>query len=306
MANITNLSWKVTKNKNWISVSPTAGTGNQSVTVQVTQAECVGEADLTGVITFTCNECPEGQKTRTINVTRCAPTDCGEPVTSTSYGKVAGEAAKCDTSKTVSVPFTSTTSYTVCGCASESSTDSKSVTVNFEKNETYDQKIHYFDVEGHTATSSNYNIKITQAAGPCTCNCNELTVSPTSFTWEWNETGSTNQKVATITCPNCLSITSVTTSTTNFNVSWNSSTKKITIVPKEENTSTTSNKTGTITIKYKRADGTATCDSKSISLTQKKRIDPCSTKTITITPTNASGQCSGGSVTFTATTTINS
>ena len=75
-----------------------------------------------------------------------------------------------------------------------------------------------------------------QAVG---CNCENLTVSPTSMSWAYDETG---DKTVTIDADPCVNITSVVIDegdTTAFTASYNASTNKVTVSPVDQNTGQT-------------------------------------------------------------------
>ena len=72
---VTNLEWKAVPSDNWITVNPTAGTGNETINITVDTSEFVDENNSAGTVTITCLSCSPQQQ-RIINVTRCPKTDC--------------------------------------------------------------------------------------------------------------------------------------------------------------------------------------------------------------------------------------
>lgn len=92
-----------------------------------------------------------------------------------------------------------------------------------------------------------------------------LSASPDELTWEWNESGSVDGKTVTVTVSDC-EISSVSTSS---GFSYSRSGNTITVWPDEQNTSTTTDKTGTLTI-----SGTNGASDITVDLTQTKKPAP--------------------------------
>ena len=124
MAEITYLNWSIDINydkpdhENWISVVDannkpvSGGSGNTEVYVKVVDAKCYDSTDLSGSVVFKCSDCTGEQTTKVMPIVRCKPEDCGTPKTELEYGTVEiYGVGKCEKSRVVEVPFTSTTSY---------------------------------------------------------------------------------------------------------------------------------------------------------------------------------------------------
>ena len=92
-----------------------------------------------------------------------------------------------------------------------------------------------------------------------------LQVSPTALAWTWDESGSSDGKTAIVTATNCTWAVKSCTSTFGYSVSGNT----ITVYPKAQNTSTTADKTGTLTLQG--SDGASDV---TVSLTQTKKPAP--------------------------------
>lgn len=92
-----------------------------------------------------------------------------------------------------------------------------------------------------------------------------LSASPDDLTWEWDESGSGDGKTVTVTVSNC-EISSVSTSS---GFSYSRSGNTITVWPDAQNTSTTTDKTGTLTI-----SGTNGASDITVDLTQTKKPAP--------------------------------
>lgn len=92
-----------------------------------------------------------------------------------------------------------------------------------------------------------------------------LFASPDELTWEWDESGNGDGKSVTVTVSNC-EISSVSTSS---GFSYSRSGNTITVWPDAQNTSTTTDKTGTLTI-----SGTNGASDITVDLTQTKKPAP--------------------------------
>jgi len=81
MAEVRNLNWTVSKNKNWIHVynrndrqhEINSGSGNMNIIITADEATTSTETDLNGTVTFVCSEV---SKTQSVSVTRCKPVGC--------------------------------------------------------------------------------------------------------------------------------------------------------------------------------------------------------------------------------------
>ena len=246
--------------EDWISVVPPNGSGSQTVQIRVTPSNIFNDPDTAGTVTFFCTSC-DPQITKTINVTRCTP-DCEyEPQGTKQYTYKEWTVDKCDTSITFSVPYTETRQPTVQGCDPKIINGSEEVTLNFLQNETTESR-----VVGEVAGK----YKVTQLAGPCTvipCGCDKLTVAPSSYHWDWNDT---TQQTIYISKDECITNVSISPETsTYFNISKGNNT--ITVSPKGQYTEEgASDRTQTITVSYR---GDSNCSS-SITLSQSSKDAP--------------------------------
>ena len=99
----------------------------------------------------------------TINYTIAQPGGCAEctaATTTTSWNNQTVSAAKCDTSKNITLSGVTTTTYTNCSPTTENVTSA--VTVNFSANNTSNPT-------SYTFTFSDATVTVNQAAGPCEC-----------------------------------------------------------------------------------------------------------------------------------------
>ena len=251
-----NSTWNVTDDASWITVSPTSGSNNGSITVTVT--ENTG-AQRTGTVTVTAT-CGTVQN---ITVTQAAPCNLTVSPTSLSFTSSAG-------SQNVSV--TSNSTWNVTDDASwitvspTSGSNNGSITVTVTEN-TGAQRTGTVTVTATCGTVQN--ITVTQAA-PC-----NLTVSPTSLSFT-SSAGSQN-----------VSVTSNSTWNVTDDASWitvsptsGSNNGSITVTVTEN---TGAQRTGTVTV-------TATCGTvQNITVTQ---AAPCN---LTVSPTSLSFTSSAGS-----------
>ena len=302
----TDLSWTATVDRTWISVSPTAGTGsNNNITITVTSADTYGETDLTGTVTFNCTSCnPQQQKV--VRVTRCAPTECVVQSVSYDYEDVTTTAECNDTSKIVTIPYTKTTTYETQGCNPKTETGSIQQTFTFPKN-TGQQDIprtFYYPSDkpiGYaTITINQRNCYVPPTPDPC--NCEYLSINKSYVSWDWNEI---SPETITITISDsCISLSDSDIKLTSGNeyFNFNYSNSVITVSPKNEYSGAGDPRTGTVTVKYSRNDGSGSCPDKTITLKQTSQGDPCAAIDINIS-SDKQVTCDGGVVKFTATET---
>ena len=113
---------------------------------------------------------------------------------------------------------------------------------------------------------SDVTVSLTQTKKPETPpDPASLQVSPTALTWTWDESGSSDGKTATVTAMNCTWSVKSCTSTFGYSVSGNT----ITVYPKAQNTSTTTDKTGKLILQ-----GSEGVSDVTLRLTQTKKPAP--------------------------------
>lgn len=265
---IENLSWTATKDKDWIRVNPTAGTGSQDVTIEVTASTVVGDTDTAGTVTFICGECNPPMR-EVVNVYRCFPTECEYESTGvTTYTFQNKEVGKCDTSIEFDVPY-ETVYKSTNGCNDKKVTGSEHVSLTFTKNDTSSPRT-VGEVEG--------KYKVTQEKGPCTsCGCSDITVSPSTMSWDWDKT---TESSATISigseCSSLISVTGVS-ATGDFKATLDGSTIKV--KPNGQNPGTSGGKTGSVTVSFTYNGTSNSCDNK-ITLSQSSQGCDCTKLTL--------------------------
>jgi len=121
-----NLSWTVTDNQGWISVSPTSGSNNGSFTVSVTAN--TGTAARTGTVTAT-----GGGITRTIAVTQAAPAANNLTVSPTSLS-LASAASSGNATVTANVSWTVSDNQTWISTSATGGSGNGSFTVSASAN----------------------------------------------------------------------------------------------------------------------------------------------------------------------------
>jgi hypothetical protein len=121
----------------------------------------------------------------------------------------------------------------------------------------------------------------TQEGKTCTCECAALSVNPTSLEWRYDETSG---KTVTIT-PGCTTNITVddTSSTDWFSVSYNDTSKVITVTPHGTNTELTA-KEGSMTVKFKACGNDCTAQFKTIPFTQASQGCTCENITVGSNP----------------------
>jgi len=265
---IDNLNWSAETSSDWITVSPTAGTGSQDINIKVEKGK-YGETDTAGTVTFICG-CDAA--TIIIPVTRCTedPIPCSKP-TEYDYTPIT---ATCE-SQDVTVNGTYT-SYTNCimiddVCVCDEITGSTAYTKTLTCN------------SGSVRSIDEY---ITQEGDcPCGgggCDCTELTLSK-----ELVSVNAGSSDTVTVT-PNCTTdITVESSDTTKATASYENDTITINGV---------ANGNATITVKYTAGDN-PDC-SKDITVNV-----GCPTITINVTKDGQTFEgdipCDGATITFT-------
>ena len=182
MAEVENLEWEVSKDKEWIIVNPVSGVGNTQVNITVQPSDIVGETDTAGTVTFICKSCSP-QLIKQVSVTRCAPTQCVPESRSIVYADTAVTANACDTNISVSLRYAETTKYR--GGAAVNCPDNityGNVTPSFiipinETNTPVTHTRYYPDIN----TQGHATITISQGAGPCNCVDYDVSASTTSL-----------------------------------------------------------------------------------------------------------------------------
>ena len=121
----------------------------------------------------------------------------------------------------------------------------------------------------------------TQEGKTCTCECTALSVTPTALEWRYDETAG---KTVTIT-PGCTTNITVddTSSTDWFSVSYNDTSKVITVTPSGKNTGLTT-KEGSMTVKFKACGNDCTAQFKTIPFTQASQGCACENITVGSNP----------------------
>ena len=126
------------------------------------------------------------------------------------------------------------------------------------------------------ATLAEAKPKVTQAAGPCCCSCDDFGLGSETLSWAWNATAT---KAKTYTAGTCISDVTASSNNTWFSVNVNGN--NINVTPSGQNT-TTSAKNATITVSYK-ADGSS-CTSKTFTVSQDPYGCTCDDLTIGTAP----------------------
>jgi len=145
---------------------------------------------------------------------------------------------------------------------------------------------------------------VTQAAGPCCCSCDDLSIGSAPSAWEYNET---NVKTVSVSSGSCISMS--VSNTTHFNVSLGNGV--INISPKGNNTDTTAY-TDTVTVVYTANGGS--CTNKTFEVKQNPRTCPSTTcvcylvgnataSTVSSTATSASVTWAYSAITWTTAST---
>jgi mannan endo-1,4-beta-mannosidase len=121
-----NVSWTVTDNQSWLSVSPTSGSNNGSFTVSATAN--TGTAARTGTVTVS-----GGSLTRTISITQAAPAT-NNLTLSTSSLSLAAAASSTAVSVTANVSWTVTDNQTWLSVSPTAGSNNGSFTVSATAN----------------------------------------------------------------------------------------------------------------------------------------------------------------------------
>ena len=157
-----------TKNGDFISTSKTS----TSVTISVSENR--GEARTGYVYTSydgtRCNN-------NTITITQAAG-PCTTRQVSYRYDNYSGSVEACDTSKTVTVSGVKTTTYNDPSCGQETEEITTSVTLNFDKNTSSDERTIQ---SSFTINNSNFTVFLAQPGGcsePVECELDSVTFTP--------------------------------------------------------------------------------------------------------------------------------
>lgn len=250
--------------------------GNNSTQAPYTDTLTVTYSATDGDTTKSCSSAI----TLTQAASACTPASC------TCYmvgNATAATVAATATTTTVTWPYSAITWSTASTCtvSSASTTGTSSTTVSFAEATCSDTtKSGSFTWTDHKACKTsgcnsndvtvNWTVIQNQPAG-CDCNCDNMTVIPTSVTWD---ASSTAQSSITVSSASCISIDSLSP-LSHFTATIGNGV--ITVTPKSTNTATTAI-VETLTISYK-ANGT-TCTSKTVTLTHTPQ-PPCQCNNVT-------------------------
>lgn len=182
MAEVENLEWEVSKNKDWITVYPESGVGNAQVNINVQPTQIVGDTDTAGTVTFTCKSCSP-QLLKQVSVTRCAPTECVPESRNTVYADTAVTANACDSSVSVSLTYSEITKYkggAAVNCPDKIINGSMTTSFIINTNDT-NMPITYTRYYPDVNTQGHATITISQSAGPCSCVDYDVSASTTSL-----------------------------------------------------------------------------------------------------------------------------
>ena len=260
-----NTSWSLSDDATWLTVSPTSGSGNRTITA--TYQENTTTSQRVGTITVI-----GGGITRTVTVTQAAaPFTLTVSPSNQSVTNASGSTAFTITSNTSWSVSDNATWLTV---SPASGTENGAIIANYSENTTTSQRVGTITVTGGGITRT---VTVTQAAAPFT-----LTVSPS------------NQSVTNASGSTTFTITSNTSWNVSDDATW------LTVSPAsgsgdtnltatyQENT-TTSQRVGTITV-------TGGGITRTVTVTQS-----AAPFTLTISPSNRSVTNASGSTTFTIT-----
>jgi mannan endo-1,4-beta-mannosidase len=176
-----NVSWSVTDNQTWITVTPTSGANNGTIAVAVTAN--TGTAQRTGTVTVTGGGLPA----RTITVTQAGQgTTATLNVSTTSVSLAAGASTSPAVNVTANVSWTVTDDQTWITTSATSGTNNGSFTISAAAN-TGAARTGTVTVSGGGLTRT---IAVSQAAGS-TPNPNPGTTCPNPVTFSGN-TGNFN------------------------------------------------------------------------------------------------------------------
>ncbi len=162
-----NVSWTVTDNQTWITVSPTSGSGNGSFTVSATAN--TGTTTRTGTVTVT-----GGGLTRTVAVTQVAPSTSNLTVSPTSVS-LASAASSASFTITSNVGWTVTDNLSWLTIAVASGSNNATVAINATANTAASSRSATVTVTGGGITRT---VAVTQAG----TTANTLTVSASTLT----------------------------------------------------------------------------------------------------------------------------
>jgi mannan endo-1,4-beta-mannosidase len=162
-----NVSWTVTDNQTWITVSPTSGSGNGSFTVSATAN--TGTTTRTGTVTVT-----GGGLTRTVAVTQVAPSTSNLTVSPTSVS-LASAASSATFTITSNVGWTVTDNQSWLTIAVASGSNNATVAINATANTAASSRSATVTVTGGGITRT---VAVTQAG----TTANTLTVSASTLT----------------------------------------------------------------------------------------------------------------------------
>jgi mannan endo-1,4-beta-mannosidase len=161
-----NVSWTVTDNQTWISVSPTSGSSNGSFTVSATAN--TGTASRTGTVTVT-----GGGLTRTVAVTQAAPSSSNLTVAPTAVS-LASAASSATFTITSNVGWTVTDNQSWLTVAVASGSNNATVAINATANTAASSR-------GATVTVTGGGITRTVAVTQAGTTASTLTVSASTL-----------------------------------------------------------------------------------------------------------------------------
>ncbi len=147
-----NVSWTITDNQTWLTVSPTSGSNNGSFTVSATAN--TGTAARTGTVTVT-----GGSLTRTIAVTQAAPT-ANNLTVSVTTASLAAAASSSTFTITSNVSWTVTDNQTWLTVSPASGSNNATVTISATANTAAASRTGTVTVTGGSLTRT---IAVTQA-----------------------------------------------------------------------------------------------------------------------------------------------
>ena len=175
-----NLTWSVSKDKDWITVIPMQGSGSiDNLIISVSPIESVGDTDTAGTVTITCTSCSK-PTSKTISVTRCPyeSTECKWSDTPTiTYKKQNKTIDGCTTATTITPIYNEHYSILVgdCGDIDQNNIAGEPISITTGENTTGAERV----VFPKTAEDEKYNITVIQLPkeGECNCSCTDMIIN---------------------------------------------------------------------------------------------------------------------------------